>query len=798
MMVMKNISSVVFIFFIFCFCSAKEKGLNNEGATVIDISRIMKTVLFHHYNKSVLTDDIIKKTMHNFLAKELDYQRLYFLKSDYAILMENTKKIKTAYAKSIGDGSEWKFLYEIHKLFKVKYKEQMEHSFKYLSQLKSIDKQLTLVDKAKNRGFPNNTVDGFKNLEFFIQYNIAYMIEKKKYNFEEAKQKLLKERKKNFLKRYSKTNYDTVKDFLNAFNAAVDPHTSYFSPYDYRSFNDDMRLSFEGIGARLLRDDVSGVTMVVSIIPDGPAHKSGLLKKFDEIIGVKEVVDKDFKNVVGFEIGELVRIIKGPKNTIVIIQVRRVIDNVIKLIEVPINRGKVKTKLDAAKISYEYVSSKNESDKKLLIGILHLPSFYRDFEGIQRGDKNARSCFNDVRHLLIEAKGHNVDGIIFDLMYNSGGSLYDAINIVGLFINKGPVVMTKNNKGKIVVKNDKFPGVVYEGPLVVVINKKSASASEIVSGALKDYKRALIVGGTTTFGKGSVQEIYHLSRSGAVRDIGAIKITINQFFTAGGFSTQWDGVKSDIKFPSYFDSSVIGEKEYEEALPFEKIKSKVNMDLAKSKWTLISSEIIEKLKVKSKTRIYGNVEFKKILDDIAKSLKEKELNKLLKISEFYKKEEAKTDLKSNYDISFFNKLTQVNHKKILKDLLDLNIFPKKNLGFDEMASTFLSECVKELLIKKDLNSVIPLDVKHGSSLKVRRLVDKIKSFVAQPKDALKSSSELKNKLIKLNQELLASYYPLLKGPFQNATFIKESLNVMGDLISLTNSKKTAKNKLLLK
>ncbi len=657
----------------------------------------------------------------------------------------------------------------------------MQKSFEYLKNVKEIDQTLWVVDKAEERGFPQNEEQSQKWIETYVQYNLAYLTQRKKYAFEDARQKLLQERMKNYEKRMKKDTYDTVSYFINSFNASVDPHSHYYSPEGYKEFNDDMRLSFEGIGARLTRDEVSGVSMIVEVIKDGPAFQGGLLKPFDEIIGVKEADQAEFTSVVGMDLSDVIRLIKGPKDSQVVLQVRRSANDVVEVLPIPIMRGKVKTNEEEAVLYYETIKGK---ERELLIGVIHLPSFYRDFEGFSRGDKTAKSCATDVEKLLEQAKLKKVDGIILDLQNNSGGSLTDAISIAGLFINKGVVVVTKDNKDKEHIRNDPDGDISYEGPLVVLINRRSASASEIVSGALKDYRRALILGDERTFGKGTVQEIFSLGQDKRNKDLGAIKITINQFFTAGGNSTQWEGVTSDIRLPSYFDATDVGERRYKEALPFEKISSYVDDKKAGEGWSRITAEAIEALKEGVLKRIAISKELKKIEKNVEKANAKKTKENILRVADLFSDEEKDDDEDNDdhpteFPLAWFKSLTSKDRQELYKKVEAIEIFPSKNFGAEENSSDYLVVCFNELLAKKNLNDILPRGVKHNASLDSQRLIKEIATLTSK-------ENHSQDELMKLNKKLLREYYPELKGPFQNSTFVKEGLFVMADLVELGN------------
>ena len=351
---------------------------------------------------------------------------------------------------------------------------------------------------------------------------------------------------------------DAFQSFMNAYTESCDPHTEYFSPRNSENFNINMSLQLEGIGAVLQSEDE--YTKVVRLVPAGPADKSRQLKPNDRIVAVAEG-DKDFVDVVGWRIDEVVQLIRGAKGTTVRLQVLPAgsSDNA-PTREVSLVRNTVT--LDDQAASRKIIEVRRDGVTRR-IGVIKLPAFYADFQGMQSGDPNYRSTTRDVRRLLGELKQERIQGLVLDLRNNGGGSLTEVNDLLGEFISTGPTVQVRDTRGKTEVLGDGDPEVSYAGPLVVMINRLSASASEIFAGAIQDYGRGLIVGGTS-FGKGTVQSL---------RDIGSgqLKITEAKFYRISGASTQHKGVEPDIHFPELFDAKEIGESALPRALPWDTI-----------------------------------------------------------------------------------------------------------------------------------------------------------------------------------------------------------------------------------
>lgn len=352
---------------------------------------------------------------------------------------------------------------------------------------------------------------------------------------------------------------DIFEALINALTMLYDPHTNYLSPRTRENFNISMSLSLEGIGAVLQNEDEH--TKVVRLITAGPADKQGELKPADKIIAVGQGDDGELVDVVGWRLDEVVDLIRGPKNTVVrlsVIPADAVDDSVNKTIR--INRGKVKLEEQAAKKAVIELTDGNDLFK---IGVIHVPAFYIDFEAYRRGDADFKSTTRDVYKLLAELDQEGIDGLILDLRNNGGGSLQEATTLTDLFIDPGPVVQIRQANQPISRHSRSRKPALYRGPMVVLINRLSASASEIFAGAIQDYQRGLVIG-SQSFGKGTVQSLTPVYE-------GELKITESKFYRVSGDSTQHRGVVPDIALPSLVDPEDVGESTYDNALPWDKI-----------------------------------------------------------------------------------------------------------------------------------------------------------------------------------------------------------------------------------
>ncbi|MGB5450583.1 MAG: carboxy terminal-processing peptidase [Sedimenticolaceae bacterium] len=371
---------------------------------------------------------------------------------------------------------------------------------------------------------------------------------------------------------------DVFQAFINAFTLSVEPHTSYMSPRLSENFDIGMRLSLQGIGA-VLRSE-NEFTEIQSTVPGGPAERSGELKAGDRIVGVGQGDDTGMEDVIGWRLQDVVDLIRGPKDSVVRLNILPKNQGVSgRTREVVLVRDEIKLEDKAAK------SEVIEAAGGVRLGVVEVPAFYRDFGAQAAGEEDFRSTTRDVRKLLDELQAQQVDGIIIDLRRNGGGSLSEATELTGLFIEKGPVVQVRDSSGRIEVERDPDPEQVYAGPLAVLVDRNSASASEIFAGAIQDYNRGLILG-EPTFGKGTVQTLVDLGRFLRSReDIGRLRLTMAQFFRVQGGSTQHRGVVPDIVYPTAKGAADHGERALENALPWASIKPAAHQFLGETSFS---------------------------------------------------------------------------------------------------------------------------------------------------------------------------------------------------------------------
>jgi carboxyl-terminal processing protease len=422
---------------------------------------------------------------------------------------------------------------------------------------------------------------------------------------------------------------DVFENFMNAYAISIDPHTSYMSPRSAENFNMQMRLSLEGIGAVLQRQDE--YVVIRTIVPGGPVALGGKIKVGDRVVAVGQGDKGPMTDVVGWRIDDVVDLIRGNKGTKVrldILPADAGVDGAHK--QVTIVRDKVKLEEQAA--SKRVIESGGKH-----IGVITLPGFYLDFEAARRGDPDARSATSDVAKLLAELKTEHVDGVVMDLRENGGGSLVEAVELTGLFIDKGPVVQVRQSGGKVDVESDDDRGVAWDGPLAVLVNRSSASATEIFAAAIQDYGRGLIVG-EPTFGKGTVQNLIDLDRwpTKAGPKFGQVKLTIAQFFRVDGDTTQHAGVVPEIQFPVTVDATEFGESTFDNALPATHIAEAPHSNLGNF------APILPTLTARHNARVAKDKEFSWWSQDVAEFRAER-AKKLISLNEADRRAERDRD-----------------------------------------------------------------------------------------------------------------------------------------------------------
>jgi carboxyl-terminal processing protease len=573
-----------------------------DAATTVVTSKILESSQFAHRQ---LDDELARKFLDRYLDA-LDGAHLVFLKSDIEEFTKKQPDLAEATRKQ-GDSSLAHFIFK-------RYLERLDQRIAFIKEQLETSKfdfssDDTFAYDRKDAPRPASLTEA-KPL-WLQQLRYEYLQEKLGGKKEAEIVKILSRRSERLAETMRKLNEKAVLEFyLEALAQVYDPHSDYMGPDQLKSFESDMNLSLIGIGASLRVDD--GYCKIMELIPGGPAARSGLIKNGDRIVGVSQKQGEEFTDVIDLPINQSVSLIRGKKGTPVLLNIipaDAADDSVRKVIT--IIREEIKLEDQQAKAQVIEVPAGKEKQR---IGIIDLPGFYAG-EGDGKGAPTSATA--DVRKIITKLKEENVTGIILDLRRNGGGSLQESIDLTGLFIPSGPVVQTRSLEGRVEVGKDRDGKVLYDGPLVVLISRFSASASEIVAGALQDYGRALIVGDTATFGKGTVQTIVPLSRvmqsEGIIpgSDPGALKVTISKFYRPSGKSTQLEGVKADIVIPSLSDTPEIGERDLEDPLPWDTIEP--------AKYTEINrvSPALTSLQTRSSQRISADPDFADLKKTIA-------------------------------------------------------------------------------------------------------------------------------------------------------------------------------------
>jgi carboxyl-terminal processing protease len=526
----------------------KVKFSQEDSSTCI---KIIETIQSNHYSRANFNDLISSKIFSNYL-NSLDPLKHLFLKME----MGNFKKFEFRLDNTLKKG-DLLFAYMVFNLYLNR--THMRTSF-LLDLSKSwikefdftIDEEF-LINKEKQSW--KNSIDELKSLWKKELKNIIIELKLESTTDKEIS-KTLQDTYKNRLNYISQINSnDAFQIFMDAVTTSFDPHTKYFAPKKFEDFDMTMSLSLEGIGAMLQKENQH--TKIIRLITAGPADKTKQLMPGDKIIGVSQGKNGDFVNVIGLRLDNVVKLIRGKKGTIVRLKIIPVQNkNSTKIVS--ITRDKIKLEEQSATKDIKTIT---QNGKQYKIGIIKLPTFYLDFEAYHNGDENYKSATNDVAKLLNELKNDGIDGLIIDLRGNGGGSLHEAEILTGFFIKSGPVVQIKT-KFRTKRLHDNNKEIMYKGPLVVMINRMSASASEIFAGAIKDYNRGLIIG-TRSFGKGTVQTLISVSN-------GKLKLTTAKFYRISGDSTQNHGIRPDIELPHIYNANHIGESSLDHALPYDK------------------------------------------------------------------------------------------------------------------------------------------------------------------------------------------------------------------------------------
>lgn len=534
----------------------KWDSLQPDRDEIVASLNVVELLKRHHYSKPPL-DDARSVIIYDSYIKLLDPARSYFTAADIA----EFDKWKTQFDDFLKSGNLDPG-FTIYKRYLDRVKQRLDFALAELN--KGVDKidfttKETLLIDRKDAPWMKNQAE----LDDLWRKRVKDEVLRQKIAGKEPKQiqETLIKRYKNQLPRLDQTRAEDIfQAYINTFAQSYDPHTNYLSPDNAENFDINMSLSLEGIGAVLQSDNDQ--VKIVRLVPAGPAAKTKQVAPADKIIGVAQG-NKEMVDVVGWRLDEVVKLIRGPKGSVVRLEIipasNAPSDQTSKIVS--ITREAVKLEEQAAKKS---VLKLKQDGRDYKLGIIEIPAFYLDFKAYRAGDPEYKSTTRDVKKLLTELQKEKVDGVVIDLRNNGGGSLQEATELTSLFIEKGPTVLVRNSDGRVDVLEDENPGAFYKGPLALLVNRLSASASEIFAGAMQDYHRALIIGGQT-FGKGTVQTIQPLNH-------GELKLTLAKFYRVSGQSTQHQGVLPDIDYPSIIDTKEIGESALPEAMPWDTIR----------------------------------------------------------------------------------------------------------------------------------------------------------------------------------------------------------------------------------
>jgi len=615
---------------------------------------VARSLSLNHYRKQPINKALSEEIYEHYLDA-LDPSRLYFIQSD--IEEFETYRFRLDSAIKTGQLSP---AFKIFNRYQTRVIERLENQIAFveakIEQLEFSKDEYILTDRSKEPWAKST-----EELDDVWRRRIKAAVLAMKLDgtsVNEAKENLTK-RYKNQLKRTLQArSEDAFSTYMNAFTTVYDPHTTYFSPQSSENFNINMSLSLEGIGAVLQSDNE--FTKVVRLVPGGPAHKQGQLGAADRIVGVGQGDNGEIVDVIGWRLDEVVDLIRGPKHSIVRLKVIPSESQAESKTEVvKITRDKVKLEEQAASSSTIEIE---RNAKKHKIGVITLPTFYADFRAMQEGDPNYKSTTRDVIRLLNELQTEqNIDGLIIDLRGNGGGSLDEANQLTGLFIDKGPTVQIRNADNRVEVLEDPDPQLVYGGPLMVLVDRLSASASEIFAGAIQDYGRGLIVG-SQTFGKGTVQSVRPLNH-------GQLKITQAKFYRISGASTQHQGVIPDVVIPDTYDPSQVGEDALEKALKWDAIDP-VEYKMI-TNFALQNIELMER----HKERMDVNPEYQLLLEEIEFLASQRDKNKITLNKQARKTED---DLLDKTRLALINKRRALDNLEQFKTLDEWQKFTEKD------------------------------------------------------------------------------------------------------------------------
>ena len=566
----------------------------------------------HHYKAAALDGSVSQKIFDQYL-KSLDSERLFFTQQDVNRLSQDRDQLGQAILKE-----DLNPAYRIFNLYEQRATERFTYARSLLTQGFNFDAQESFQVQRDKQTWPQDEVDASELWRKRVKNDWLSL----KLAGKDGKSiaEVLDKRYENSLKRIAKTKgADAFQLFMNAYTTSIEPHTNYFGLREAQEFDISMRLTLIGIGAVLTQSD--DYTTIRELVAGGPANLSGQLKAGDRIVAVGQGKEGPMLDIMGWRQDDAVALIRGPADTTVrldILPAEAGVDGkhkIVALVRKPINLAE-----QAAKSSIQTIMDGNT---KRRIGVISLPSFYEDFAARQSGDKKFKSASRDVERLLGELKKAKVQSVLIDLRNNAGGSLSEAIELTGLFIGRGAVLQQRNAAGKVWVERTDHATMAWNGPMGVLINRSSASASEIFAAAMQDYGRGLIIG-EPSFGKGTVQTIIKLDQfaQSSKPQLGELKMTVAQFFRVNGGTTQLRGVTPDILLPGYFDERDFGESSFDNALPWTQINRADYLPRGSVQ------SVLPLLTAKHEARVGADREYKYLQEDIAEFKRQRQRNEV--------------------------------------------------------------------------------------------------------------------------------------------------------------------------
>lgn len=590
-----------------------EADLTDLGGESRQIVRMVRSWMERrHLSGHLLDDEISHRSLESFL-ESLDPRKEYFYQSDVDEFM--------AYRDQIDDMIKATDVGIAQVIFE-RFLQRVEQRTTLVDQLLDMEHDFTvdeyIVVDPDLLQYPRNEAEAYDRWRRRIKYELL----RRKADDVETEEAIEKVRRRysSLARQWEQTDdEELLQMFLSAMTTSFDPHSTYMSAKTLENFEIQMRLELDGIGAQLHFED--GYTVVRKIIPGGAADKDGRLQPGDKIVAVGQGEDGEMVDVIDMKLSDVVELIRGKRGTIVRLGV--IPSGQHDQDEYDITRARIELKDSEARGDIVELNGQGDGTT-LKVGVIVLPSFYMDMKGARSGLSEYKSTTRDVRRILQRFKRQGVEAVLLDLRQNGGGSLTEAINLTGLFIDRGPVVQVKGPDGRVQPYEDSEPGMAWEGPLVVLIDKFSASASEIFAGAMQDYDRGIIVGDEATHGKGTVQQLFDLGqglfrRAVDAPNYGALKITIQQFYRANGDSTQNRGVEADIALPSLSTHLDVGESDLDHAMAFDRVQA-----VPYTKYELVDPNLVRSLAERSRQRQAQSEKFRKLARDIQRYLERKE------------------------------------------------------------------------------------------------------------------------------------------------------------------------------